>query len=85
MDLETYRSAAGLTYNQLAELLHVSTARQAQRYAIGANWPGAEPLQRILDVCDGVTIDAMHERRLQFVRESQGRDQPGAKADARAV
>ncbi len=74
MDLETFRADQDLTYEQLAERIKVSSARQAQRYALGAQWPGAEKLAEILRLCPGVTIDAIHGRRLAFVREKRDRD-----------
>lgn len=70
MDLEEYRRIEGLTYEELAERLGVPQSRQALAYARGEMWPGTERLQTILERTGGrVTILAMHQRRLAWLRE----------------
>lgn len=69
MDLETYRTKRGLTYESLAHEIGVTQAKQARAYALGHIWPRAKRLQRIIKACSGVTIDAMHARRLRFDAE----------------
>lgn len=73
MDLEEFRLARSMTYAQLADFLGLSQAKTAQRYALGEHWPHVLPLQVILQRAKGVTLDAMHRRRMAFLRSSERR------------
>ena len=68
MDLEEYRVAESLTYEELAERLGLSHRVVAREYAIGKRWPNAVRLQGFLDAtASAVTMEAMHRRRLAFL------------------
>ena len=72
MDLETYRTSIGLSYTQLADLIDVRQAKQARSYALGHSWPRSTQLQKIIKATKGaVTIEAMHKRRLDFLRHAE--------------
>lgn len=73
MDLEQFRQSKGLSYKALAELLGLaaSNKRRAQSYAIGETWPPADRIEEIISATDGqVTLDALHQRRLQWLKEN---------------
>ncbi len=67
MDLEAYRLKNNLSYTQLAELINVKQAKQARSYALGHSWPRSNQLQTIIKSAKGVTLEAMHKRRLDFL------------------
>lgn len=70
LDLETYRRAKGLSYRQLVALIGSNHASRTRSWAIGEVWPDADVLKTIVEVTGGeVTLDAMHEKRLQWLRE----------------
>jgi len=68
MDLKTYKSTHGLTYEDLAMEIGVTQAKQARSYALGHIWPGTEQLEKIVKACEGVTIEDMHATRLRYRR-----------------
>lgn len=72
LDLEEFRRARGLTYNDIASRVGLSTATHARRYARGERWP-SDPavLDRIVAMSGGaVTIEAMHRRRREFIEST---------------
>ena len=70
MDLEAFRRDRRLSYRKLAGLLGLSQGRTAQAYARGEAWPDADRLGEIIQRTDGaVTLDALHARRLAWLRE----------------
>lgn len=72
LDLEEFRRAQGLSYRQLAELLGSSHASKTRDWAIGAARPEADQMEYIVQRTGGVvTVDAMHRRRLQWLRENE--------------
>src|SRR5262245_23144349 len=71
MDLEQYRLAEKLTYDQLAVRIGIPQGRQAQAYALGETQPGTERLEEILRATKGrVSVFAMHKRRLDWLRNN---------------
>jgi len=74
MDLETYRQAAGLTYQELADRIGVASHSGAWRLARGEAWPhDPERIERIREVSGGaVTLEAMHKKRLDWWRAQRG-------------
>jgi hypothetical protein len=71
IDLEQFRRERRLSYQGLADLIGIKQNRQAIAYAVGEIWPGTEMLQQILDATGGaVDIFAMHQRRLQWLRQN---------------
>lgn len=71
MDLEEYRVAEGLTWQQLAERVGISDASQVRRIAIGVTWPRVELLEVIIQATGGrVGLMPMHKRRLAWSREN---------------
>ena len=71
MDLEQYRLAEKLTYDQLAVRIGIPQGRQAQAYALGEQQPGTERLEEILRATGGkVSVFAMHKRRLDWLRNN---------------
>ncbi len=69
MILEDFRTNEGLTYEALATLIGVSSARQAQKYAAGEAMPRAEIVERIRLVTNGaVSPNDLHETRIEWLR-----------------
>ncbi len=67
-DLEQYRRAAGLSYQDLADLIGEMFKSSVRNYAIGKTWPRPETLRCILTKCGGaVTIEAMHRRHCAYL------------------
>jgi len=67
-DLEQYRLAKGLTYEDLAERIGASNKALARAYALGLRWPKPRRLERILRATGGeVTLEGMHRRHLDHV------------------
>lgn len=73
MDLETYKTSNELSYDELARQIGVTQAKQARAYALGHQWPRSAQLQKILKACGGVTVEAMHDRRMRFLRTANER------------
>ncbi len=71
MDLEAWRKSQGLVYRDVAELIGASSPGKARQYALGGSWPREDQLARILDRCSGIDLFAMHQRRLEWVRQNQ--------------
>ncbi len=67
MDLEAFRIKRELSYSDLADLIGITQAKQARSYALGHSWPRAAQLEKILSAAKGVTLAAMHKRRLDFL------------------
>ncbi len=67
MDLEAFRIKRGLSYADLAQLIEVNQAKQARSYALGHSWPRATQLEKIISAAKGVSLAAMHKRRLDFL------------------
>jgi transcriptional regulator with XRE-family HTH domain len=77
MDLEEYRVAESLTYEDLAARLGLSHRVVAREYALGKRWPNAVRLQGLLDAtASTVTVEAMHRRRLAFLDSQIVRKMP---------
>lgn len=74
MDLETFRTRRGLSYKELADLIEVTQPKQARSYAIGQSWPRSAQLEKILLKAKGVTLTAMHRRRVCFLRQIEETD-----------
>jgi transcriptional regulator with XRE-family HTH domain len=71
LDLETWRTREGLSYQALADLIGETRATQARRYAIGERWPDPDTLDRIVAVTeDAVSVLAMHRRRATWMNEN---------------
>ena len=69
MDLEQYRLAEKLSYDQLAVHIGIPQGRQARAYALGESQPGTERMEEILRATNGsVSVFAMHRRRLDWLR-----------------
>lgn len=71
LDLEACRLAHGLTYQALADLLGLSQRATARRYAVGAVWPEPELLEKFRACLPELSVEAMHLRRLAYVRGSK--------------
>lgn len=81
-NLEAYREGEGLTYEQLAERIKVSTARQAHRYAIGEQMPRPEKVLEIIMLTGGaVTAMAMIDQCVEFQAGRRGRGDHQASLD----
>ena len=75
MDLEQYRTTNSLSYADLAQQLRWER-NKAYRTALGKTWD-AEAIQQVLDRFPAVTLEAMHRRRLAYLRSLRGRPEPG--------
>lgn len=72
MDLRTWRTTEDLTMAEAALLLSIESARTYQRYELGENRPDAPVMERIRIATSGqVTLDDMHELRLQWLRTNK--------------
>jgi hypothetical protein len=70
LDLEEFRLAKGLSYRKLASLIGSGHASQTRAWAIGESRPDADQMETIIRRTDGVvTVEAMHLRRLTWLRE----------------
>ena len=84
MDLEQFRLDRGLSYRQLAALLGQTHASKTRGWALGAARLEADELECIIRVTGGaVTLEAMHRRRLHWLKE-RGRASIPDNAHARA-
>lgn len=71
MDLEEFRIAKGLSYRQLGALIGANHASKVRSWAFGEARPDADQMEAIVIKTDGaVTIEAMHQRRLSWLREN---------------
>jgi hypothetical protein len=71
LDLEEYRQAHGLSYRKLAALIGSGHASQTRSWAIGESRPDADQAEAIIRKTNGiVTIEALHRRRLAWLREN---------------
>lgn len=71
LDLEEFRQARGLSYDELGALIGSSAKSTTRTWAIGMVWPDAERVENIITKTDGaVTLEAMHRRRLQWLRDN---------------
>ena len=69
MDLEEYRQSKGWTYNKLAKAFGWSSARTAQRYALGINFPSPLRMEAIIKRSEGrVGVMKMHQRHIEYLR-----------------
>lgn len=85
MMLEDYRNENGLTYEALAKLIAVSSARQAHRYAVGSAVPRTEIVERIIRATEGiVTPNDLHAARVAWLREHGHFSGPASSAEADA-
>lgn len=66
-DLEQYRDARQLSYQQLADQIGLPSASHARKIAVGMSWPVPETVQLIIEKT-GITVGALHRRRLAHVR-----------------
>lgn len=74
LDLEQFRLAKGLSYRRLAALIGSSHASQTRSWALGESRPDADQMEVIIRRTDGiVTIEAMHKRRLAWLKEKNKR------------
>jgi hypothetical protein len=70
-DLEGFRLARGLTYRQLGALIGENHASKIRSWALGEARPDADQMEIIIVRTDGaVTVEAMHLRRLTWLREN---------------
>jgi hypothetical protein len=68
LDLEEYRLAEGLTYEQFRQFLDLSDKSACRDYCLGILWPGTFRLRDILRRMGGkVTLDAMFRRREAYL------------------
>lgn len=73
MDLEAYRKAEGLTYDQLAKLMGVHSVSQMRRLALGEELLKDMRLEKAIEISGGmVTAFAVHQRRIGFLRSRPG-------------
>ncbi len=71
MDLECWRAQRKITYRELADLIGVSQAAMARRYALGEQWPRSETVERIFRATDGnVTPTDLHCTRIAWLTEA---------------
>lgn len=72
MDLETYRTANGLTWAALADLIGASSPRQARAWALGEERPDEMRIAHIETVTGGVvSVHAQHRKRLEWERQNK--------------
>lgn len=77
MDLEDYRQAEGLTYEQLSDQLGVSSCSLMRRYSIGETRIPEERVDQFIARTDGrVGLYALHRRRVKWLAENRRRPEP---------
>lgn len=77
MDLEDYRQAEGLTYEQLSERLGVTSVSLMRRYCIGEiRIPEERVDQFIARTGNRVGLYALHKRRLAWLAANRPRPAP---------
>ena len=74
-NLEAFRQSEDLTYEQLADLINVSTARQAHRYAVGEQMPRPKKVLEIIRLTQGrVTAMALIDQCVEYKGGKKGRN-----------